>query len=585
MGHLSDNANRLNYNFIGKNLQVGTFSQSDVWFLTLPYFNQDQNTDLNSVNRYINSFIDAANKNATIIILTSPFYASYFLSELNPLATLKVWFGLSATDITQRDGQLNQTHAALLVLTKYKKSLEHTKTRIAYSFCPHCDRTTKDYGGKKHLYHEFGTLMSDVWRDITISYNGNLEPVIDRLQDIFGIEPYTALNHIDLRYDQFNALSTPTFKLPEFGDVINEIPFNESTLLNGDCLEELRQIPDNSIDFCFADPPYNIKKKYESWNDGIDIREYFEWCDIWITELARIIKPKRTVALLNIPQWAARHFKHLITLLDFQDWIIWEALGLPVRMIMPAHYTVLCFSKGEPRPMPGLTRNSNSELESLALNTYKQGYCTRISCIKKRAKEQVQDKELVSNLWWDIHRLKHNSRRIDHPTQLPPMFMYRLISLFTNENEIVLDPFNGAGTTSLCSEQLNRKFIGIELSGYYHLISTNRHNELREGIDPFRKNDNVPKAKNSYVERLKKQKYEVDKKTLQLEVKEISKRLGRIATRQDVIENTQYKIEYFDNYFINWSEVTAAARTTGMAQVENKDDYNMTINGNKLKNT
>lgn len=581
MGHLSDNVNRLRYNFLGRTLQVSTFLQSDVWFLTLPYFNQTHHANLSVISCHINTFIDITNKNATIIILTSPFFASYFLSVLNHLATLKVWFGLSVTDIPQGNGQLNQTHAALLVLTKYKKSLEHTKTRIAYSFCPYCDRTTKDYGGKKHLYHEFGTLMSDVWRDITISYNGNLELVIGRLQDIFGIEPYTTLNHIDLRYNQFETRSTPIFKSHKFVNEINKIPFDKSTLLNGDCLEELRKFPDNCIDFCFADPPYNIKKKYESWNDGIDIKEYFKWCDSWITELARIIKPKRTVALLNIPQWAVRHFKHLITLLDFQDWIIWEALGLPVRMIMPAHYTVLCFSKGEPRPIPGLIRNSNSELESLSLNTYKQGYCVRTNCIKKRVKEQVQDKELISNLWWDIHRLKHNSRRIDHPTQLPPMFMYRLISLFTHENEIVLDPFNGAGTTSLCSEQLNRIFIGIELSEYYHLISTNRHNELKMGIDPFSKNGNVPKAKNSYVERLKKQKYEVDKKTLQLEVKEISKKLGRIATRQDVIENTQYKIEFFDNYFINWSEVTAAARTTGMAQVENKYDYNVVINGKK----
>ena len=579
MRHLSDNVKRLRYNYIGENLQIESFSQTDVWFLSLPYFNKNQNIDLNRINQIINLFIENANKNATIIILTSPFYASYLLSGLSPLVTLKVWFGVKANDIHQIEGQLEQKHAALLVLTKYKKSMRHTKTRIAYSFCPHCDRTTKDYGGKKHLYHEFGTLMSDVWRDITISYNESLEPVTGRLQDVFGIEPYLTLNHIDLRKNEFTPLKTPIFEMPEFADTINEIPLNESTLLNGDCLEELRQIPDNSIDFCFADPPYNIKKKYESWNDGIDIREYFEWCDRWITELARVIKPKRTVALLNIPQWAIRHFKHLIRLLYFQDWIIWEALGLPVRMIMPAHYTVLCFSKGEPRPLPGITRVNHSELESRALNTFKQDYCSRISCIKRRAKEQIQDKEFVSNLWWDIHRLKHNSKRVDHPTQLPSIFMYRLISLFTNESEIVLDPFNGAGTTSLCAEQLNRTYIGIELSEYYHSISNNRHNELRRGIDPFRKNDNVPKAKNSYVQRLKKQKYEVDKKTLQLEVKKISKKLGRIPTRQDILGLTQYKIEYFDNYFISWSEVTAAARTTGMEQVENKSDYDLFQNG------
>ena len=153
--------------------------------------------------------------------------------------------------------------------------------------------------------------------------------------------------------------------------------------------------------------------------------------------------------------------------------------------------------------------------------------------------------------------------------------MNRLISLFTNEDEIVLDPFNGAGTTSLCAEMLKRNFIGIELSEYYHSISSNRHNELRMGIDPFRKYNNVPNAKNSYVQRLKKQKYEVDKKSLQLEVKQISRKLGRIPSRKDVLENTQYKIEYFDNYFINWSEVTAAARTTGMEKVEHKNNYDL----------
>lgn len=575
MRHLSDNIKRLKYNYIGEGLQIGSFSQTDVWFLSLPYFNKDQNIDLNRINQIINTFIESVNENATIIILTSPFYASYLLSGISPLATLKVWFGLEVKDICQSEGQIKQKHAALFVLTKHKKSLQHTKTRIAYSFCPHCERTTKDYGGKKHLYHEFGTLMSDVWRDIAISYNESLEPVIDRMRDVFGVEPYLTFNHIDLRRNKFEPLTTASRKISEGADTINEILFNKSTLLNGDCLEEFRHIPDNSIDFCFADPPYNIKKKYESWNDEIDIREYFEWCDRWITELARVIKPNRTVALLNIPQWAIRHFKHLITLLDFQDWIIWEALGLPVRMIMPAHYTVLCFSKGEPRPLPGITRVNNSELESKALNTFKQNYCTRNSCIKKRIKEKIQDKEFISNLWWGIHRLKHNSKRVDHPTQLPPMFMYRLISLFTNENEMVLDPFNGAGTTSLCAEQLNRTFIGIELSEYYHSISSNRHNELRKGIDPFSKNDKVPKAKNSYVQRLKKQKYEIDKKSLQLEVKQISQRLSRIPTRYDVVKNTQYKIEYFDNYFINWSEVTAAARTTGMEQVENKSDYDL----------
>lgn len=98
--------------------------------------------------------------------------------------------------------------------------------------------------------------------------------------------------------------------------------------------------------------------------------------------------------------------------------------------------------------------------------------------------------------------------------------MYRLISLFTNENEFVLDPFNGAGTTTLTAQQLNRKYVGIELSEYYHNITSQRHNELSSGLNPFRKiNDEKPKAKNSRVERLKKQKYEVSKKFYNLKSK------------------------------------------------------------------
>ncbi|MEI9909490.1 MAG: site-specific DNA-methyltransferase [Bacteroidota bacterium] len=222
-------------------------------------------------------------------------------------------------------------------------------------------------------------------------------------------------------------------------------------------------IPDNSIDFCFADPPYNLKKKYESWDDGIDIQEYFDWCDNWLSELARVLKPGRTLAVLNIPQWCVRHFKHLNKILDYQDWIVWEGLSMPVRMIMPSHYSILCFSKGKPKSLPGFVRETNSLLETKGIEALKEDYCIREICISKRKRLKAKDKEISTNIWWDVHRLKHTSRRVDHPCQLPPMFMYRLISLFTNEGEFVLDPFNGAGTTTLTAQQLNRKYVGIEL--------------------------------------------------------------------------------------------------------------------------
>ena len=303
----------------------------------------------------------------------------------------------------------------------------------------------------------------------------------------------------------------------------NHVPFKdepleltnipESQLIQGDCLEILTAIPDNSIDFCFADPPYNLKKTYQGYNDEIELIEYFAWCDRWLSELARILKPGRTCAILNIPLWAIRHYQHLCSVLNYQSWIVWEALGLPVRMVMPAHYSILCFSKGGSRPLPGLSFTSHGNIEENSFLPLAEFFCTRQSCIASRRHNNCSDQSYLTDLWYDIHRLKHNSRRVDHPCQLPPLLMQRLISLFTLPNEIILDCFNGSGTSTLTAQQLNRRFIGIELSQQYHDLAMERHRQLTQGQNPFGKQTATPNAKNSRVQRIPKQKYEVTKKT------------------------------------------------------------------------
>jgi site-specific DNA-methyltransferase (adenine-specific) len=146
--------------------------------------------------------------------------------------------------------------------------------------------------------------------------------------------------------------------------------------------------------------------------------------------------------------------------------------------------------------------------------------------------------------------------------------MYRLITLFTNPGDIVLDCFNGAGTTTLAAHQLNRRYIGIELEFQYHQIALSRHTEIDRGLDPFRKEERELQSKNSPVARLKKQKYEVPKKILQLEVRRIAQLLGRLPTRNEVEEYGKYAIRYYDEYFSGWGEVCAAARTTGMTEAK-----------------
>jgi site-specific DNA-methyltransferase (adenine-specific) len=161
--------------------------------------------------------------------------------------------------------------------------------------------------------------------------------------------------------------------------------------------------------------------------------------------------------------------------------------------------------------------------------------------------------------------------------------MYRLISIFTNPGEIVVDCFNGAGTTSLTAHQLRRRYIGIELSEKYCTMAEDRHIEIQNGLDPFGKAERVLSSKNSPVPRLKKQVYKVPKKTLQLEVKRVAALLGRIPSRDELMAHSEYPINYYDDYFVSWGEVTAAARTTGMTERRENGEPKSTDGGVQRK--
>jgi site-specific DNA-methyltransferase (adenine-specific) len=147
------------------------------------------------------------------------------------------------------------------------------------------------------------------------------------------------------------------------------------------------------------------------------------------------------------------------------------------------------------------------------------------------------------------------------------MLMKRLYSIFTKPGEVVLDCFNGAGTSTLAAQQMDRGYIGVELSEDYHALALKRHEQLDLGIDPFGKVTSIPKSKNSTVERTNHFHYKVPKKDLQIYIKRLAEDLGRSPTRDDVIHRNDYPIEYFDTYFHSWSEVCAAVRATGMTEI------------------
>jgi len=514
---------------------------------------------------------------ADITIKIAPTATLIFVGEISDLMLLEAsrpaalrfhhWIVIKRSKIKiNGTTSLPNQHFGAVIYTRYDSPLIHVPTRIPHSICPSCDNTSRDYGGKTQNTSSFGPLISDVWKDISCDLEGDIIPVIQRFSSFFAIKQYSELLYLDCRSVKVTRESPP---LREHNPNVQELPKKFlNKIVDGDASEVLAKLPDNSIDFVFCDPPYNLKKSYLGCRDDLDTKDYFAWCDRWLQQLARVLKPGHTCAVLNLPHLVVRHFVSLQSNLRFQNWIAWDALAFPVRKIMPAHYSVLCLSKGTPRDLPGVQLQTANVVPTAPqqfrpFEALSDAYCIRPPCIATRARCGNPGYSPVTDLWTDIHRVRHNNRRVDHPCQMPPHFLYRLLMLFTHERECILDCFNGAGTTTLAAHQVNRKFIGIDASKTYCKITRKRHNEIERGLDPFRKMNRVPKVKNSPGPRIPVRQYKVPKKELQLDVRRVASILGRIPDAAEVGKLGKYALKYYTTYFPTWSQACAAARAAG----------------------
>ncbi|QTA81962.1 SAM-dependent DNA methylase [Desulfonema limicola] len=234
-------------------------------------------------------------------------------------------------------------------------------------------------------------------------------------------------------------------------------------IMQGDCLELFKNIPDNSVDMTFADPPFNLKKNYTSYSDSLDFQEYLNWCEKWIYEMVRVTKPAGSIFLHNIPKWLTYYTACLNKIANFKHWISWDAPTSPMgKSLQPAHYGILFYTKEA-------GSSKIYELRYPHKRDRKQGFLLKDYGGKKDLLHPFGP--LISDVWTDIHRIKHNKKRDPHPCQLPIHLMDRLILMTTDENDIVLDPFSGTGTTAISAKRLGRKYIGFELDKKYVEIS------------------------------------------------------------------------------------------------------------------
>ncbi|MET1968193.1 site-specific DNA-methyltransferase [Enterococcus gallinarum] len=266
---------------------------------------------------------------------------------------------------------------------------------------------------------------------------------------------------------------TPTFRT-DFGKLYNE----DSLLL-------MEEIESDSIDLIFADPPFNLGKKYDSLiNDKLDHESYLRWNEQWIKECVRILKPGGSIFIWNIPKWSIPTANILGKYLTLRHWIAVDMkYGLPIpNKLYPAHYSLLYYTKG---PKPNTFHPDRLPLEVCKkcgheLKDY-GGY-----------KNRMNPKGVsLSDVWHDIYPVRHAKYKNRQSNELPVKLLERIISMASEEGDLVFDPFGGSGTTYVVAEVLKRHWIGSEI-GSINLIEE-RLNNIKDTVSQI---ENIQKNLN-----------------------------------------------------------------------------------------
>lgn len=228
-------------------------------------------------------------------------------------------------------------------------------------------------------------------------------------------------------------------------------------LYNADCAHVLPMLPEASVDLVFADPPFNLGKDYGSnVNDALRPEDYLTWCQSWVRDAVRILKPGGAFYLFNLPAWSIDIAWYLKQKgMTFRHWIaidIKYSLPIPGRLY-PSHYSLLYFTKGKPRffkrprvPIPAC-RHCGGDLKDYG------GH-----------RDKLHPEGLnLSDVWYDIPPVRHNSTKRRGANELSLKLLRRVLDISTREGDLVVDPFGGSGTTYAVAEEMKRCWIGMEI--------------------------------------------------------------------------------------------------------------------------
>jgi site-specific DNA-methyltransferase (adenine-specific) len=246
------------------------------------------------------------------------------------------------------------------------------------------------------------------------------------------------------------------------------------TILQGDCIDIMRGLPDCSVDLIFADPPYNLQLSQDLWrpnmtrvegvNDKWDqfesFRAYDAFTRAWLEECRRMLKDTGTLWVIGTYH---NIFRIGAILQDLDYWILNDVIWV----------------KANPMPNFRGVRFTNAH-ETMIWASKQRGakYLFNHHAMKALNDEKQMRSDWYLPLCTGSERLRADGKKL-HSTQKPEALIYRVILAASNPGDVVLDPFFGTGTTGAVAKKLHRRWVGIEREPRYVEAARARIEEVK----------------------------------------------------------------------------------------------------------
>lgn len=270
----------------------------------------------------------------------------------------------------------------------------------------------------------------------------------------------------------------------------------------GDCVELLRQLDDESVDLVFADPPFNIGYEYDQYEDKHSDEDYLKWCEAWISQTHRVLKPSGSFWLAIGDEYAAE-LKVLAKQLGYtpRNWVVWYyTFGQNCsRKFNRSHAHLFHFVKDESLHTfnaddPAVRVPSARALVYGDKRANPKGRLPDDTWMvaPERSNDWVlrpQDLQEAEGAFaplddtWYFSRVAgtFKERQGFHGCQMPEQLLGRIVRVCSKPGDLVVDPFSGSGTTLAVAKKLGRRWLGLELSDDYVKYSNERLEKCEEG--------------------------------------------------------------------------------------------------------